>query len=232
MPGSLSVFFCVSGGSQSVNDIGQNIAVARKGARFMTTVALIGGIGSGKSSVARMFAELGAGVINLDSIGHYVLTTPEVKLDVAHTFGAEIFDAQGEVIRSRLAQAAFDTPEHTEWLNGITHPAIMRECSRRIDELSKLHPLVLVEVTSGDISRKGLPWADVIVAVSAPETLRVVRATARGDQSEVDVRSRLALQPSDEQREAVADYVIHNDGTLDKAREQVQHIWSSLMVVE
>ena len=198
----------------------------------MTTAALIGGIGSGKSSVAHMFAELGAGVINLDSIGHYVLTTPEVKLDLAHTFGSKIFNAQGEVIRSCLAQAAFDIPEHTEWLNGITHPAIMRECNRRIDELSKLHPLVLVEVTSGDISRKSFAWADAIIAVSAPEKLRIARAVARGSQSEADVRSRLALQPSDEQREAVADYVIHNDETFDKTREQVQRIWSSLLAAE
>ncbi len=198
----------------------------------MTTVALIGGIGAGKSSVARMFAKLGAGVINLDSIGHDVLTIPAVKRDLAHTFGAGIFDAQGEVIRSRLAQAAFDTPEHTEWLNRITHPAIMRECSRRIDELSKAHPLVLVEVTSGDMSRKGLLWADVVVAVSAPENLRVARAVRRGGLSEADVRSRLALQPSDEQREAAADYVIHSDGTFDKTREQVQSIWSSLIAVE
>ena len=212
----------------------QNIAAARKGARFMTTVALIGGIGAGKSSVARMFAKLGAGVISLDSIGHDVLTIPEVKRDLAHTFGAGIFDAQGEVIRSCLAQAAFDTPEHTEWLNRITHPAIMRECSRRVDELSKVHPLVLVEVTSGDMSPKSLLWADVIVAVSAPENLRVARATARGrgSLSEADVRSRLALQPSDEQREAVADYVIHSDGTFDKTRGQVQSIWSSLIAAE
>ncbi len=194
----------------------------------MITAALIGGIGSGKSSVACMFAELGAGVINLDEIGHRALAASEVKLDLARVFGSEIFDAQGEVIRSRLAQAAFDSPEHTEQLNAITHPAIMRECRRRIDELSRLHPLVLVEVTSGDISRRSISWADIIIALSAPEDLRVARAVARGNQSEADVRLRLALQPTDEQREAAADYVIRNDGMLDHVREQVRGVWSSL----
>ena len=98
----------------------------------MKTIALVGGIGSGKSTIAHMFAELGAGVINLDDVGHFVLTTPGVKYDIARTFGANVFDERGEVVRSRLAAAAFDTPEHTEWLNAITHPVIMQECRRRI----------------------------------------------------------------------------------------------------
>ena len=59
----------------------------------MKTIALVGGIGSGKSTIAHMFAELGAGVINLDDVGHFVLTTPGVKYDIARTFGANVFDA-------------------------------------------------------------------------------------------------------------------------------------------
>ncbi|WP_294440276.1 dephospho-CoA kinase [uncultured Slackia sp.] len=194
----------------------------------MTTAALIGGIGSGKSTISSMFAQLGAGIISLDTIGHYVLTMPEVKFDLARTFGAGIFDEKGEVVRPRLAQAAFDTPEHTEWLNGITHPAIMKECRRRIKELSQIHPVVLAEVTSGEISHKTLPWADVIVAVSAPEDMRIARAVERGEQTEADVKARIALQLTDEEREAVADYVIHNDGSLESTQAQVQEVWQAL----
>ena len=69
----------------------------------MKTIALVGGIGSGKSTIAHMFAELGAGIINLDDVGHFVLTTPGVKYDIARTFGANVFDERGEVVRSRLA---------------------------------------------------------------------------------------------------------------------------------
>ncbi len=194
----------------------------------MTTAALIGGIGSGKSTISSMFAQLGAGVISLDAIGHYVLTMPEVKFDLARTFGTGIFDEKGEVVRPRLAQAAFDTPEHTAWLNGITHPAIMKECRRRIGELSQIHPVVLVEVTSGEISHKTLPWADAIVAVSAPEEMRIARAVARGEQTEADVKARIALQLTDEQREKVADYVIRNNGSLENTQAQVQEIWQAL----
>lgn len=194
----------------------------------MKTIVLIGGIGSGKSTVLGMFASLGAGIVSLDAIGHYVLTTPEVKFDLARTFGTGIFNGKGEVERPLLAQAAFDTPEHTEWLNAITHPAIMKECRRRVKELGALHPVVIVEVTSGEISRKALSWADAIVAVSAPEDLRVARAVSRGEQTEEDVRARLALQPSDEEREAIADYVIRNDVSLDDVRAHVGAVWESL----
>lgn len=194
----------------------------------MKAVVLIGGIGSGKSTVLGMFSSLGAGVVSLDSIGHYVLTTPEVKFDLARTFGTGIFDEKGEVVRSLLAQAAFDCPEHTEWLNGITHPAIMKECRRRVAELGLIHPVVMVEVTSGEISRKAFPWADAIVAVSAPEDMRIARAVARGEQTEEDVRARLALQPTDGEREAIADYVVRNDGSLDDVRRQVDEVWREL----
>ena len=134
----------------------------------MKTIALVGGIGSGKSTIAHMFAELGAGVINLDDVGHFVLTTPGVKYDIARTFGANVFDERGEVVRSRLAAAAFDTPEHTEWLNAITHPVIMQECRRRIGELGQLHDMVVVEVTTGVESKRDVRWADALVAVVAP----------------------------------------------------------------
>lgn len=194
----------------------------------MTTIALVGGIGSGKSTVARLFGELGAGVINLDDVGHFVLTKPEVKYDLGKTFGMGVFDAKGDVVRSRLAEVAFDEPEHTEWLNAITHPAIMKECTRRIAELSKLHSVVCVETTSGEADRAGFAWADAVVAVAAPADVRLARACARGCQCEQDVRNRMALQPTDEQRAAIADYVIDNSGTLGEAQAEVQRVWEAL----
>lgn len=194
----------------------------------MKTVALIGGIGSGKSTVSMLFAQHGAGVISLDAIGHHVLELPEVKYDLGRTFGMGIFDAKGNVMRPRLAAAAFDTSEHTAWLNGITHPAIMKECDRRIVELGKLHSVVLVEVTAGDITRASLPWADAIVAVSAPEEVRLARACARGDQDESDVRARMDMQPTDAEREAIADYVVENAGSIGELEERVEAVWQAL----
>ncbi len=204
---------------------------ATKRARDKTsmTIALIGGIGAGKSCVARLFAEQGAGLIDLDAIGHQVLVHPQVKTALVSTFGSTILNAQGEVVRARLAQEAFATPERTARLNAITHPAIMAACERTIAELSAQYPLVVVEVTAGDTSRESLAWADAVVAVSAPEGLRLARAVGRGKQTEADVRARLVLQPTDEQREAIADHVIHNNGSIKETRTQVEALYQSLV---
>ena len=195
----------------------------------MKTIALVGGIGSGKSTIARMFAELGAGVVNLDDVGHFVLTTPGVKHDIARTFGASVFDEKGEVVRSRLAAAAFDTPEHTEWLNAITHPAIMKECRRRIAELGQLHDVVVVEVTTGVADRREVRWADALVAVTAPACVRMDRACARGEQSVADVGRRIALQRTDAQLSALADYTIDNGGDLEAAKAKVGRVYDALV---
>lgn len=195
----------------------------------MKKVVLVGGIGSGKSTVCGMFEDLGAGVVKLDDIGHDVLFMPAVKEALRDAFGAEIFDSEGAVVRSALAAAAFDTAEHTAALNAITHPAIMNECFRRVDELGETHDAVVVEVTSGDMTRAAFSWADAVIAVSAPEALRIERACARGEQSEADVRARIARQATDEQRESIADYVIENASTLDDVRAAVARVWSALV---
>ena len=83
--------------------------------------------------------------MKLDDIGHDVLFMPAVKEALRDAFGAGIFDSEGAVVRSALAAAAFDTAEHTAVLNAITHPAIMNECFRRVDELGKTHDGVVVE---------------------------------------------------------------------------------------
>lgn len=194
----------------------------------MKKVVLVGGIGSGKSTVCGMFEDLGAGVVKLDDIGHDVLFVPEVKEALRDAFGAEIFDSEGAVVRSALAAAAFDSAEHTAALNAITHPAIMRECFRRVGALARTHEVVVVEVTSGEMTREAFSWADAVVAVSAPEEMRLARACARGNQSEADVRARMAQQPSDEQREAIADYVIDNRGSIEQARHAVETVWGRL----
>ncbi|MDO4443664.1 MAG: dephospho-CoA kinase [Slackia sp.] len=193
----------------------------------MKKVALIGGIGSGKSTVCGLFAAWGAGVVKLDEIGHEALTFPAVKEALRTAFGDAIFD-EGRVVRSRLAAVAFDSIEHTRTLNAITHPAIMDECFRRVDDLGKSHEVVIVEVTSGDMVREAFSWADAVVAIAAPEDVRIARACERGMQTECDVRARIACQPSDEQRAAIADYVIDNGAGIEQTRRSVEAVWADL----
>lgn len=197
--------------------------------RQVKTVALIGGIGSGKSTVCDMFADLGAGIVKLDEIGHDVLTYSEVKASLRKAFGDGVFDDAGQVVRSKLAAVAFDSAEHTQLLNSVTHPAIMDECFRRMDALGEAHDVVIVEVTSGEMTREAFAWADAIVAVNAPEEVRLARACARGGQSEADVRARMAQQPSDEQRSSISDYAIDNSGSVEQTRCAIGAVWDALV---
>lgn len=195
----------------------------------MKKIVLIGGIGSGKSTVCDMFAQHGAGVVKLDDIGHGILADPQVKAKLAETFGPDVLDEAGDVVRPRLAAAAFDSAEHTQTLNAITHPAIMGECFRCLDAMAATHDAAVVEVTSGEMTREAFSWADAIVAVAAPEEVRLARACARGSQTESDVRARMAQQPTDAQRAAIADYVIDNAGSIDQARAEVDAAWADLL---
>lgn len=196
----------------------------------MKTVAIIGGIGSGKSTVAAAFGAMGAGVVDLDAFGHVALLLPQVKEDLRRAFGAEIFDQAGQVDRKALAQAAFATPYQTELLNSITHPAIMEQGLGCVEELHKRHELVVVEVSSGEMTKEAFAWADAVVAVSAPEILRIFRAVMRGGHTEEDVRARMARQATDEERQAIADFVIKNDGSVEDMKSQVERIFFRLML--
>lgn len=190
-------------------------------------VALIGGIGSGKSTVSGMFSELGCAVISLDSIGHEVLALPEVKQDLASAFGDDVLDGRGAVVRPVLAQRAFSTAEGTQLLNSITHPRIMAIFEQRARQLSERFGIVVVEVTAGEMTRGAMPWAKAVVAVSAPSELRLERACARGQQPE-DVRRRMAAQPTDAERAAAADFVIENAGDLDSLRARIAEVHAAL----
>ena len=183
------------------------------------TIALIGGMGSGKSYVSSLFAKEGCAVISLDVIGHDVLTYPEVISQLTKAFGPDIVGEDGAVVRARLAAAAFKDVASTQQLNAITHPAIFSEAYARIEATRGTFRAALVEVTSGEMTREALAWADVVVAVMAPESLRTERAVERG-QDRADVLRRMAQQPADAEFAAAADFCINNaDDTRSPAPE-------------
>ena len=193
----------------------------------MISAALVGGIGSGKSTVLAMFGECGCATVSLDALGHEVLAMAETKRDLAAAFGPDVLDEDGAVLRPVLAGRAFASPEGTQRLNSITHPRIVALFEERRRELSFAADVLVVEVTAGEITREAMPWAQAIIAVSAPADLRLQRACARGEQPD-DVRRRMEAQPSDAQRAAVADFVIENADGLDSLRAQVEGVCAAL----
>ena len=193
---------------------------------MMEKVFVIGGMGAGKSTACKALADQGLAYIDLDELGHEILTWDVVKEDLAAVFGADILDDRGAVMRPVLASRAFDTATHTRVLNRITMPRIEDAFATRLAQLeSEGCPAVVVEYSaftnrSTSIARA----ASVVVAVVASEETRVARAVSAG-WDEADVRQRIRRQITDDERRAFADVVFENDGTPQQLYDQVAAWW-------
>ena len=179
-------------------------------------VGLTGGIGAGKSTVARRFAERGIPVIDADTVVH-ALYRPGGRgaRAIAETFGPEFLDADGAVDRPKLAAHVFTTAGEVERLNAAIHPMVLEELVRWYEELEERgEPLGVVEATLL-IEAGGRSRYDVIVTVAAPEAARVARVLARHPEAEeAAVRARIAAQMSDPARAHIADVVLVNEGDV------------------
>ena len=188
----------------------------------MRRIGLTGGIGSGKSTVARMFAELGAHVIDADAVAREVVEprTPGLAA-LVEEFGNGILDGD-RLDRTSLAQIVFEDEGARTRLNAIIHPLIGARTAELIAALPPdavfLHDVpLLVELHLENAY-------DLVVVVDAHDDVRVSRLVERG-LTEDDARARIATQATREQRLAVADVVINNSGDLDQLREQVRSAW-------
>lgn len=194
----------------------------------MTAVFIIGGMGAGKSTAREALTDLGLAAVDFDLIGHEALTLPEVQADLTQAFGNDIVDADGIVDRSLVAQRAFASSEATATLNAITLPRIGQLFAQRIAQLEAAgHCSIVVESSNFPGRTSGLVRAgDVVVAITAPEELRIARAVAAG-WNEEDVRRRIAQQATDAERAAMADAVFDNSGSAGELRRAIQKWWRS-----
>ncbi|MGI6104918.1 MAG: dephospho-CoA kinase [Raoultibacter sp.] len=195
----------------------------------METILIIGGIGSGKSTVTRYFAERGAPTLDLDLLGHQALALPEAKNRLVEAFGSEILDESGEIIRKKLAACAFVTPATTRLLSDITAPFIISLMKQWVEEQTeKKNSLAFVEVSAfdGPDGRYG-KLSSSIIAVTAPVELRVERAVAKGFDRE-DVLHRIERQPSDDERRTWAQYVVENAGDFEELTAKLDLLWEEL----
>ena len=184
-------------------------------------IGLTGGIGSGKSTVAKRLVELGATEIDADLLAREVVAPGTEGLEaVAGRFGEDLVNADGNLDRALLAQRAFSSEENRKALEAILHPLIQRLSRERISQATGLVvytiPL-LVETNST------LPF-DKIVTVSAPGDIRVERLVQSRGMTVTEAKARIAAQASDEQREAIADFVINADCTMEELFAQVDRI--------
>lgn len=175
----------------------------------MFTVGLTGGIGSGKTTVCRVFSVLGIPVFNSDEQAKLLLQDdPEVKAAVLQLFGSSVYPA-GVLDRKALAQLVFNDPKALAGLNAIVHPAVRRAFKEWAE--SQQAPYVINEAAIL-VETGAYPSFDRLVTVEAPEDVRLARVMARDGSPEEQVRQRMSNQATEAQRREVAYAVIENDG--------------------
>ena len=163
--------------------------------------------------------------IDLDKVGHDVLTWDIVRGELVDAFGDDILGDDGQIVRSRLAEKAFQNPAETRKLNRITMPRIEESFMDRIDELEASGTEAVVVEFSVFKNRVSLAnSADVVIAILAPMDARIERAVASGFDEE-DVRRRIARQITDADRVEAADVVFNNDSTKEALYSDVKAWW-------
>jgi len=184
-------------------------------------VGLTGGIGSGKSSVADLFVEQGAVLVDTDAIAHE-LTGPggAAMPALIAEFGPEIADGRGALDRAAMRQRAFADPVARGRLEAILHPQIRRLSDERCRAAASPYVILAVPllVESGAYRER----CSRIVVVDCPESLQIQRVMARNGLSMAEVEAIMAAQATRQQRLAVADEVVHNDADFDTLRAQVR----------
>lgn len=191
-------------------------------------IALTGGIGSGKSTVARLLQARGAVVIDADAIAREIVEPGQPALEeIREAFGDEVIDADGRLRRSRLAEIAFADPNALARLNAITHPRI----AARSADLLAAAPVEAVVVYDMPLLVEQGPAAlagwDAVVVVDASDDVRLSRLMARGV-DRADAVRRMAAQASREERAAVADHVIENSADPQALEAAVDALWREL----
>lgn len=180
----------------------------------MRILIITGGLGAGKSTATRFFVERGAVVHSLDEIAHEVLAPGSpVLARVAEEFGSGVLAPDGSLDRVALAEIAFACHDTADRLNAIVHPEVVAETRRRLVRslAGELPPTaIILEVPLLAEAPELCDLADDILAINAPEEVRVERAVARGMDRD-DARHRIACQAEDDERAALATKVIDND---------------------
>lgn len=214
----------------------------------MLRVGLTGSLGSGKSTAAKLFAAHGAQVLQSDAIGRELMEPGQaVYAKIVSHFGDKVVLPDGRLDRPALAHLAF-AEGGADHLNAIVHPAVIARQRELVEEMARRNPTAVIMVESALIIEAfygdGSDWQqrfDRMILVTAPEDVKIARfvsrcignATASSEQIaefEQEARRRLAHQMPDDQKMALCDYVLTNDGAVTELEWQVDQLWPILRI--
>jgi dephospho-CoA kinase len=198
----------------------------------MLKVGLTGGIASGKSTVLAMFAALGAHTLRADLVAHRLMAPAEPTYHrIVEAFGSAILAADGTIVRPRLAALAF--PGRIAELNAILHPAVLEFEDNWMCQVGCDHPQgVAICEAALLIEAGGLPRFDRLIVVTCTLEQKIARFAERTglkpDEARSQVLQRMAAQMPEEEKVALASFVIRNSDSRDEAQRQVAAVWQQL----
>lgn len=190
---------------------------------------LTGGIATGKSTVARILRELGAGIADADGVAHEVLGLPHVVREIAAHFGPDVLDADGSIDRTILGGLVFSDDSARRWLNDLVHPQVWLELDARMNRLERESPaqLALADVPllveTGQAHRYG-----PLVVVWCPLELQLTRLQNRDGCSLEEALARIAAQAPIDEKRLLADHVVDTSGTLEQTRKNTLRLFHAL----
>ena len=196
----------------------------------MPVIAITGGIGSGKSTVRRMFEELGAFGIDADELARQVVQPgSEGARLLQEAFGPEFFDSEGRLDRRQMAAKVFAEPKARLKIETILHPLIRAAERKFLKDVQREKPEAVVAVEIPLLAEVGRSKEyNSVVLVTAPEKVRISRLVESGKYSGDDAVSRMASQAADRDRENVATWTVDNGGELDLTARQVRKIYRAI----
>jgi dephospho-CoA kinase len=198
----------------------------------MLVVGLTGGMGVGKSTVGGLLSNLGAEVIDVDALGRKILEPEGLAVSaVVERFGPSVSGTDGGINRAALAEIVFGDAEQLAALEEISHPAINQMLDRAVDSLEKPEAIVVYDMAVLVESRLGYdtkhPY-EVVVVVEAPMADRLERLQQQRGVEPEDALARIESQASDEERRAVAQFLIANGGDLAALSDATAELWGQL----
>lgn len=200
----------------------------------MLNIGLTGGIGSGKSTVDRFFREQGAYIIDFDALAHFVEEPNGVAWKgIVRTFGEQILSDDNTINREKLGNVVFRDSEKLKLLNGIVHPAVFDEWKHRINEIRRKDERAIVISDIPLLLEVGMQsFFDIIILVYISPEEQINRVMKRNNFNREQAQERLKAQMPIDDKIALADFVINNEGSFDETRKIVENIWEQLIEKE
>ena len=190
----------------------------------MYIVGLTGGIGSGKSEAARLFAELGVPIVDVDIISHELTASGQATLkEITEVFGKDILNSDGSLNRAALRQKVFTDCEARKKLEAILHPAIYNKAIERLQENASA-PYQILAIPLLFESDRYLNIINRSLVIDSDKKLQIARASKRDGLLESDIQKIIDVQMPREKRNALADDIILNDGLIEELKDKIKQI--------